>query len=53
MMFPRSIPVPVKAKLVDEEAVQKLQRRVEELKQSYRPEQGWLTSRENQVRRVR
>lgn len=52
-MFSKSIPVPLSKKLVEDEAAQKLQQRLAELKQSYRPEQGWLDSKENQVRRVR
>lgn len=52
-MFHHAIPVPLGKKLNDDNAAQKLQQRVEELKRSYRPEQGWLDSQENQVRRVR
>ena len=48
-MFARTIPLPVKAKLVDEVAAQKLMQRMHEVKLNYRPEQGWLDEPENSV----
>lgn len=48
----RLFTVPVKSKLVDEAAVQKLMQRVEHLKQNYQPEQGWLGAPENAVNRL-
>lgn len=44
--------IPVRAKLVDEEATKKLMARVEELKRTMRPEQGWLDAPENAVNRL-
>ena len=41
--------IPVSKKLVDEDAAKKLRERQEQMKQQYRPEQGWLGSKENAV----
>jgi hypothetical protein len=48
----RLMTVPVKTKLTDEAAVQKLMQRVEELKQNYQPEQGWLCAPQNAINRL-
>lgn len=44
--------VPSKAKLIDEQQAKKLEEQFQALKQSYRPEQGWLDAKENAVKRV-
>ena len=43
--------VPAKIKLIDEDAARKLEEKREQLKQSYRPEQGWLLDEQNKVER--
>jgi len=41
--------IPVTKKLVDDTDAKKLRERQEQTKQQYRPEQGWLDSKENAV----
>lgn len=41
--------IPVSKKLVNEDEAKKLRERQEQMKQQYRPEQGWLDSKENAV----
>ena len=43
--------VPAKIKLIDEDAARTLEEKREQLKQSYRPEQGWLLDEQNKVER--
>jgi hypothetical protein len=39
-----------RTKLVDDKSVQALNKKIEEVKRSYRPEQGWLLAKENEVK---